>query len=106
MDERAVKSVVKLNYLDQKDPIKDEKTSKKSKKKLKETAKKVMKDKSRKTLGKMNKDIAFLQQFLEQQQWRETQENTNSFVSNLATDALEYLEERQHFWEQTIVKSK
>ena len=58
-----------------------------------------------KMLGKMDVDAVFLENFLKQQTWRQKQEEEegdgNEFVNTLASDALKFLEERKHFWEQT-----
>ena len=71
--------------------------------KLKATTVRVMKDRSNKKLGKMNEDVLFLQNFLKKQNWRQKQDNAEGFVNSTATDALKFLQDRKHFWEQTIV---
>ena len=86
IDERSVKL-----YLQNEDKTKTsgqsgQNTQSKSKKanKLKKTAKTVaaFSSKSR-MLGKMNKDVAFLEKFLENQAWRDKEENSNGSVNNL-----------------------
>ena len=75
--------------------------------KLKMTAAKVIKSNNdNKLLGEMNTDRKFLEKFLQQQTWRQKEENDSGFVNNLASDALKYLEERKHFWGQTVMKTK
>ena len=71
--------------------------------KLKATTVRVMKDRSNTKLGKLNEDVQFLENFLKKQTWRQKQENADGFVNNTATDALKFLQDRKHFWEQTIV---
>ena len=72
--------------------------------KLKLTARRVL-SANHKMLGKMDVDAVFLENFLKQQTWRQKQEEEegdgNEFVNTLASDALKFLEERKHFWEQT-----
>ena len=61
-------------------------------------------------LGKMNTDVQFLEKFLKIQ----TAENKKKVqitglqtrVNNKATEALEYLEKRKNFWQQTIMATK
>ena len=55
--------------------------------KLKKTARTVavMSSKS-KMLGKMNKDVAFLEKFLENQAWRNNEDNPTGSVNNLGRD--------------------
>lgn len=71
--------------------------------KLKATTVRVMKDRSNTKLGKLNEDVQFLENFLKKQTWRQKQDNADGFVNNTATDALKFLQDRKHFWEQTIV---
>ena len=71
--------------------------------KLKATTVKVMKDRSNKKLGKMNEDVQFLKKFLKKQTWKQKQDSADGCVNNAATDALKFLQDRKHFWEQTIV---
>ena len=54
-------------------------------------------------VSKMNEDVLFLQNFLKKQNWRQKQDNAEGFVNSTATDALKFLQDRKHFWEQTIV---
>ena len=119
IDPKLVKCVVKEMKLSAKKQEQEAKQSprKKScrKPKLKLTAQRVL-SKNHKMLGKMDVDARFLENFLKQQSWRAVQTtndesgeaeqagNGNSnpeFVNILATDALNYLEDRKHFWEQT-----
>ena len=71
--------------------------------KLKATTVKVMKDRSNKKLGKMNEDVQFLKKFLKKQTWRQKLDSADGCVNNAATDAFKFLQDRKHFWEQTIV---
>ena len=83
------------------------KSKRSTKGKLKMTAAKVIKSNNdNKLLGEMNTDRKFLEKFLQQQTWRQKEENDSGFVNNLASDALKYLEERKHFWGQTVMKTK
>ena len=124
IDPKLVKCVVQEMKLMSKKQEKEVKQSprKKSsmKPKLKVTAQRVL-SKNHKMLGKMDVDAKFLENFLKQQSWRQVQtskeetsesEQTNGngnnpeFVNILATDALNYLEDRKHFWEQTAAATK
>ena len=119
IDPKLVKCVVQEMKLTAKKLEKEAKHSprKKSsrKPKLKVTAQRVL-SKNHKMLGKMDVDARFLENFLKQQSWRQVQtsneesceaepggngNNNPEFVNILATDALNYLEDRKHFWEQT-----
>ena len=63
-------------------------------------------------MGKLNDDVVFLEKFLKSQ----TSENKRkvqtqdkglqSEVNNTATEPLEYLEKRKHFWQQTVTATK
>ena len=76
--------------------------------KRKAAAEKKVSDK--RLLGKLNTDVQFLEKFLKTQ----TAENKKKVqitglqtrVNNKATEALEYLEKRKNFWQQTVMATK
>eukprot|EP00090_Calanus_glacialis_P026176 TRINITY_DN41064_c0_g1_i1.p1 TRINITY_DN41064_c0_g1~~TRINITY_DN41064_c0_g1_i1.p1 ORF type:complete len:129 (-),score=43.66 TRINITY_DN41064_c0_g1_i1:61-447(-) len=109
-DEKLVEMVIqqmkegKLDLNDETDP----KVARQQKRKA--AAEKKISDK--KLLGKLNDDVVFLEKFLKTQ----TSENKKkvqtqdkglqSEVNNTATEALEYLEKRKNFWQQTVTSTK
>lgn len=76
----------------------------KHKQKLRATAERVrVMNETTKMLGKMNEDVVFLEKFVKSQNWRQKTEDADGFVNTTASDALQFLKDRKHFWEQTIV---
>ena len=64
-------------------------------------------DADKKILGKMQKDLDFLQNFLKFQDSEINQTNSQNEdrnVKNTTTNALDYLEKRKTFWQQTATK--
>ena len=109
-DEKLVEMVIqqmkegKLDLNDETDP----KVARQQKRKA--AAEKKISDK--KLLGKLNDDVVFLEKFLKTQTSEnkrkvETQDKgLQSEVNNTATEPLEYLEKRKHFWQQTVTATK
>ena len=107
-DEKVVEMVIqqmkegKLDLTEDTDP----KVARQQKRKA--VAEKKISDK--KLLGKLNTDVVFLEKFLKTQ----TAENKRKVnisgiqneVNNTATEALEYLEKRKNFWQQTVTATK
>ena len=107
-DEKIVKLVVqqmkegKLDLNEDEDPklAKEQKKKKEAEKKLSD----------KKLLGKLNDDVVFLEKILKSQACKNSKNvqgnRQQTKVSTMATEALEYLEKRKSFWQQTAVANK
>ena len=107
-DEKIVEMVIqqmKNRELDLNDDT-DSEVAQKGKRKA--AAEKKISDK--KLLGKMNADVVFLGKFLKIQATDNKRQIKNASlqteVKNTATEALEYLEKRKKFWQQTVRTTK
>ena len=109
-DEKLVEMVIqqmkegKLDLTDETDP----KVVRQQKRKA--AVEKKISDK--KLLGRLNDDVVFLEKFLKTQTAEnkrkvQTQDTgLQSEVNNTAAEALQYLEKRKHFWQQTVTDTK
>ena len=76
---------------------KEKKEEERRREESKKKKKKKSKDSDQVLLGKMQEDVEFLENFI-------TKENIGQKrVKNTAVSALDYLEKRKSFWQQTLV---